>query len=96
MRTFLSQLAAAKWSEAGLNLMADMLSSGGFCTAMSFERSPWVGFAAELADGCCPNSDIVDVLEALLLLVVLDGLNEDIFRMLFWRELTGVGQRMES
>ena len=81
MRTFLSQLAAAKWSEAGLKRMEEMLSSGGFCTAMSLERSPWVGFAWLAADVCWPNSDdIVDVPGAVLLVEVLvpKGLNKDI------------------
>lgn len=37
-----------------------MLSSGGLATAMSLERSPWVGFEEEAADAwLLPKSDIL-------------------------------------
>lgn len=40
--------------------MADMLSSGGLVTAMSLDRSPWVGFEEEAADAwLLPKSDIL-------------------------------------
>ena len=40
--------------------MAEMLSSGGFDTATSLDRSPCVGFAAEAELCCCwPNNDIL-------------------------------------
>lgn len=48
MRTLLSQLEAARWSDLGLNRMSDMLSVGGLVTGLSPDRSPWVGF--ELAE----------------------------------------------
>lgn len=40
--------------------MSDMLSSGGLATAMSLDRSPWVGFEEEAADAwLLPKSDIL-------------------------------------
>lgn len=61
MRTFLSQLPAAKWSLAELKRMLEMLSSGGLLTGMSLLRSPCVGFADEAAGCCAPKSDMLPV-----------------------------------
>ena len=58
--------------------MDDMLSSGGLCTEMSFERSPCVGFEAEAADDCWPKRDIEEVVDGDLLEAVLVGLKRDI------------------
>lgn len=47
MRTFLSHEATARCSDWGEKEMSDMPSSGGLLSAMSFEMSPVVLFAAD-------------------------------------------------
>ena len=81
IRTFLSQLAAARYSAAGLKRMAEMLSSGGLFTATSFLRSPSVVLAeaeaAAAAADCWPKKLLMlegVVVAASLLVGVLVGL----------------------
>ena len=53
MRTFLSQDATAKWSLMGENARSETLSSGGWLSGISFDKSPSV--LEELEDAVPPE-----------------------------------------
>jgi len=67
MRTLLSQLDTAKWSDAGLKARLEMLSSGPFATCTSLLSSPCVEVADEAAVAAEPKRP------DMVVLVVFEG-----------------------